>query len=77
MRVFNQREGFDSKDDILPYRFFNTPLKAGGPIDGQVVNEKQFLECREYYYELNGWDKDTGNPNRTKLNELGLEWTCD
>ena len=31
-------------------------------------------EAVDLYYELQGWDKETGAPTRAKLLELSLDW---
>jgi aldehyde:ferredoxin oxidoreductase len=71
MRLFNQREGFDSKDDSLPANFFNQPLK-GGVSDGVVVDEEEFNAALKEYYRQSGWDEATGHPTAETLNRLGL-----
>jgi aldehyde:ferredoxin oxidoreductase len=75
MRIFNEREGFTKSDDILPERMFKDPLKDNGPRSGAVVDMDSFLESRDEYYRINGWDEETGKPSDTKLRELGLDWT--
>ena len=77
MRAFNQREGFDAKDDMLPERLFEDAITSTGPSDGRTIDREQFLACREAYYRLNGWDPETGNPAEIKLRELGLGWVVD
>ncbi len=72
MRMFNLREGFTVEDDMLPGRIFE-PLK-GGPSDGNKIDKEAFLEARRQYYELMGWNPETGVPTATKLEELGLGW---
>ncbi|RLG46670.1 MAG: aldehyde:ferredoxin oxidoreductase [Thermoproteota archaeon] len=67
-RAFNVRLGLDRKDDTLPERFTKEPMPAG-PGKGQVVDLERML--REYY-ELRGWDVETGLPTREKLEQLGL-----
>jgi len=67
-RLFNLREGFTSKDDVLPERFLREPMRTG-PAKGLVVNLGPMLK---EYYQLRGWDEG-GVPTRAKLNELGLE----
>ncbi len=74
MRAFNQREGFSSKDDVLPERIFEDPLQGEGPSAGRTVDREKFYECLKEYYRICGWDPDTGNPTETKLRELGLDW---
>jgi len=75
LKAYNVREGFDSSDDNLPRRLFDEALIDEGAGKGQKVDERAFLEARKAYYEINGWDPVSGNPGKTKLMELGLEWT--
>ena len=74
MRAFNQREGFSSKDDVLPERLFEDPLQDKGPSAGRTVDREKFYECIKEYYRICGWDQETGNPTESKLRELGLDW---
>lgn len=74
MRAFNQREGFNSKDDELPERLFEDPLQDKGPSGGRTVDREKFYECLKEYYRICGWDPETGNPTQSKLRELGLDW---
>jgi len=73
LRVFNLREGFDRKDDILPKKFAK-PLQGTGPSAGVVVDPVEMEKYKDYYYELAGWEKSTGNPSREKLASLDLDW---
>jgi aldehyde:ferredoxin oxidoreductase len=66
-RMFNAREGFGRKDDMLPSRFLEEPLK-GGASKGKVVPLDEMLD---EYYELRGLDKE-GHPTSEKMKELGL-----
>ncbi len=68
-RAFNNREGLSAKDDTLPKRLLEEPLPEG-PAEGHV-NELSIL--LERYYQLRGWDDQTGKPTAEKLRELGLE----
>jgi len=77
MRAFNAREGFSSKEDVLPPRVHEDPLRDDGPRKGAVVDKGNFLKQRENYYLLNGWDPVTGNPTEVKLRELGLDWAWE
>jgi aldehyde:ferredoxin oxidoreductase len=74
MKAFNEREGFDSKDDMLPERLFEDPLVNEGKGKGRKVDRANFLAMREEYYRLCGWDPESGNPGATKYRELGLGW---
>jgi aldehyde:ferredoxin oxidoreductase len=68
-RAFNAREGFDRKDDTLPKRILNEPIK-GGKYDGRRIENLDAM--LDDYYEESGFDKKTGWPTREKLAELGL-----
>ena len=68
-RAFNLREGLMRKDDTLPDRMLKEPL-PDGPAKGQVVDIDSMVK---EYYELRGWDRDSGFPTKSKLLELGLE----
>ncbi|MGC9103919.1 MAG: aldehyde ferredoxin oxidoreductase C-terminal domain-containing protein, partial [Candidatus Methanodesulfokora sp.] len=72
-RLFNVRHGITRKDDVLPDRFTKEPMPKG-PAKGQIVELDQMLN---EYYELRGWDIDTGIPKMSKLRELGLEKEAD
>jgi len=73
MRQLNARRGFGREHDSLPDRL-HQPL-PDGPAKGRCVDARTFSKMLDQYYELMGWDLDTGNPTRGKLLELGLEWT--
>jgi len=75
MRAFNAREGFDRKNDTLPEKLFK-PLK-GGVSDGWKLDRQEVDTALAKYYEICGWDAETGNPTRAKLEELGLGWVAD
>lgn len=71
-RVFNIREGFGHRDDILPERLFE-PLE-NGPLEGISIERPAFAEALKMYYEAMGWDGRDGIPTRGKLAELNLSW---
>ena len=73
MRLFNLREGFTFKDDILPARFNTSP--ADGPLKGERVNAETHREARELYYRMMGWDSK-GIPTDACLAALDLEWAA-
>ena len=65
-RLFNNREGFSKRDDLLPERF-SAPLPEGG-------SRKRISHSNEMlpeYYSLRGWDKE-GNPKEKLLKELNI-----
>lgn len=67
-RLFNARFGVTRKDDCLPDRL--TKEKAPlGPSAGEVVELNQMLT---EYYDVRGWDQETGLPLKETLKRLGL-----
>jgi aldehyde:ferredoxin oxidoreductase len=66
-RIYNNREGFSSKDDTLPDRIINEPFKAGHSKNRKVDLETMIKE----YYSIRGWTSD-GIPTTTKLKELRI-----
>ena len=72
-RMFNVREGFGKKDDVLPELFYE-PFKAG-PLAGKgAIDAAEFANALDMYYRMAGWDTPDGRPSRAKLAELGLDW---
>jgi aldehyde:ferredoxin oxidoreductase len=67
-RLFNIREGFSRKDDILPKRFLETPLQDG-PSKGKVVPLNDLID---EYYKVRNWDEN-GNPTDNLLEQLSLK----
>lgn len=74
-RAFNYREGFTAKDDVAHWRF-STPFESG-PAEGVKVPTEDIAKALEMYYEMRGWDKETGAPTAAKLHELGIGWVAD
>ena len=72
-RCFNAREGMTKKEDYLPARFVEEAL-PDGLSKGQRISEEELASMLEDYYELRGWDKESGNPRKEKLKELGLDF---
>ena len=68
-RLFNMREGISRKDDTLPERLLKEP-KPDGPAKGSVV---PLEELKDDYYGVLGWDKETGNPSDSLLQNLGIK----
>ncbi len=74
-RAFNLREGFTRADDRLPARL-NTPFKTRSlnerPVDPEVLDEHLSI-----FYDMMGWDPETGIPTRAKLAALDIEWVAE
>ena len=39
-----------------------------------ALDRREFQNGLDLYYEMMGWDRETGVPTRGKLVELGLGW---
>jgi aldehyde:ferredoxin oxidoreductase len=74
-RAFNARAGFTARDDVAHERFF-TPLQSG-PFEGTQLSAEDFAKALDLYYEMRGWDKESGAPTTAKLHELGLGWVVE
>ncbi len=70
-RAYNSREGLTTQDDVLHWRF-STP--AQGDEEEVRIPPEEAAQALELYYEMRGWDKETGAPTRAKLHELGIGW---
>jgi aldehyde:ferredoxin oxidoreductase len=70
-RLFNLREGFTADDDRLPRRV----MKAftSGPLAGTEITPEAFNWARRRYYELMGWDPETGVPTEACLRALTID----
>jgi len=75
-RAFIVREGISRKDDILVGRLANDPVN-GGKYDGLRLDRQKWDKMIDDYYELVGWDKETGIPTRATLESLGLKAVAD
>ena len=69
-RLFNIREGFTDKDDILPKRFFEP--KTSGALSKQCLDPGEMEQAKRYYYVLMGWDTK-GVPLPERVEELYIE----
>jgi aldehyde:ferredoxin oxidoreductase len=75
LRAFNAREGIGRSEDKLPAKFFKT--LTGGASDGITLSREEIEAAKDLYYEMAGWDPDTGFPTRKKLEDLDLDWVAD
>lgn len=73
LRAFNAREGIDRRNDRLPAKFFK-PLTGTGPTKGIALDPAVIEGALDQYYQLAGWDGQTGNPTPETLARLGLDW---
>ncbi|MDY6825570.1 MAG: aldehyde ferredoxin oxidoreductase C-terminal domain-containing protein [Bacillota bacterium] len=69
MRLYNYHTGLTADKDKPSPRYSSSPVD--GPAAGQNVAEA-FRKMKDRYYELMGWDKETGKPLPETLKKLGL-----
>jgi aldehyde:ferredoxin oxidoreductase len=74
-RVYNLREGFTTADDWLPPRVF-VP-QTSGALATTAVDPDQLRRGIHLYYEMVGWNKETGVPTHTTLEQLDVGWAAD
>lgn len=74
LRAYNSREGLDRDYDRLPKKLEKELV--GGASDGVSVSPTELETAKDIYYELAGWEVETGNPTAEKLEELGLGWVA-
>ena len=72
-RIMNASNGFTSKDDDLPRRFFTEPGTSGKNFEVPAINREEFLRARANYYRVRGLDNN-GMPTKQKAQGLGLIW---
>lgn len=72
-KAFNTlHAGLSRKDDYPPRRYLEEPIKSG-PFAGTKCDREQWDLMLDKYYELHGWNKETGWQTSKGLTELGLE----
>ena len=70
-RCFSIREGIRKKDDFLQGKWVAGPI-PGGPLKGSAIDRDKFEKMLEDYYQMRGWDKETGIPTQERLQALGV-----
>ena len=71
-RVFNAREGYSAKDDIIPERFYEA--FNSGPLKDKKIGKQTMHQAIQTYYKMAGWDPERAVPTAEKLQELDLGW---
>ncbi len=78
LKILNVKEGFSRKDDNFPKEWFK-PLKFGTNelkfqdfFGGVEISSEIASQLLDDYYDERGWDKETGQPTKRKMEELGL-----
>ena len=68
-RAYNSRCNLTRENDKIPDKFFKDPIET----KIKVLDRERFEKLKNQYYELRGWDIETGHPTEKKLKELGLQ----
>jgi aldehyde:ferredoxin oxidoreductase len=78
-KAFNAKFGFGGREhDSIPWRFReDVPPSEPRNTEEALVTEDKLDTLLDQYYELRGWDVETGLQKRAKLEELGLEDIAD
>jgi len=74
-RVFNAREGYTAKDDIIPERFYEA--FNSGPLKDKGIGKEAMHQAIQTYYKMAGWDPERAIPTAEKLQELDLGWVVE
>jgi len=79
--IMVKRENRTRENDTINEPYFKKAItcyagSATGLVNGPIDKAK-FEALKDRYYELRGWDVNTGWPTRTKLEELGLKDVAD
>jgi aldehyde:ferredoxin oxidoreductase len=67
-RAYEAGEGLTREDDTLPRKAFKIANE-----EGHLLDPEKFELMKSEYYELRGWDPETGVPTEESLVALGLE----
>jgi aldehyde:ferredoxin oxidoreductase len=71
-KAFNTlHAGFKRKDDLPPPRYMDEPIKSG-TFAGKKCDKDKWEEMLKRFYELYGWDQETGWQTEGCLEELDL-----
>jgi aldehyde:ferredoxin oxidoreductase len=72
-KCFNVREGWTRDVEKPPERFFTEP-HTKGPNKGVTLDKDGYQKVLSGYFEVRGWDKETGIPTDATLKKLGLDF---
>ncbi len=67
---------FDRTDDLPTPRDMNEPIPSGS-LAGWKMDMDRYHQMLDEYYDLHGWDRETGYPRRETLQNLGLSAVAD
>jgi len=78
MTHFNFTEPVETSEGV--FGMFNPDLElpgTGGEIfsrKGKTVDRQEFEQMKDEYYQLRGWDVESGFQTKEKLQDLGLSF---
>jgi len=75
-RAYEAGEGLTREQDTLPRKTFDVANKEGN-LEGDLLDPAKFEEMKSQYYNLRGWDPQTGVPTQETLSGLGLDDVAD
>ncbi len=76
-KAFNMlHTNLSREDDLPPERFMREEVKSG-PFKGSKIDKNEYNKMLEEFYQLWGWDKQTGLQTRSGLLRLGLGEIAD
>jgi aldehyde:ferredoxin oxidoreductase len=67
-RAYEAGEGLTREHDTLPRKAFKLANE-----EGHLLDPEKFEQMKSEYYELRGWDRETGLPADETLKELGVD----
>jgi aldehyde:ferredoxin oxidoreductase len=70
MRLYNLRSGLTVELEEPSFRYSSRPVD--GPNEGLEIREN-FFRMRRRYFELMGWNPDTGVPTEETFRQFGLD----
>jgi aldehyde:ferredoxin oxidoreductase len=70
-RAIVVRDGRTRVTDVLPEFFFKTPV-PDGPQVGKKLDKAMFEKMKDEYYNLRGWDVETGLQKESTLKALNM-----
>lgn len=73
-RAYNIISGITRADEVLPNRIHEA--FTSGPLKGIGYGEEKLNNAISLYYDMMGWDRETGIPGTGKLLELDIEWVA-
>lgn len=69
-QLFNVKQGIDIPSVKLHPRMAGKPPMKEGPLKGKTLSNEENIPM---YWEMYGWDRNTGIPRKSTLKELGLD----